>query len=108
MRDANGHITRHVKITKDNLGEIQLTVDLVNVAFDNHIGMLMNNATKAQTFADYVVKKADFVLKKLQKIHEDYYIEFEESVNKMLQNIHNYKPCTFPIKEMKIPATWHR
>ncbi len=108
MRDCNGTITRHVKITKDKFGEVELSLALVLEVFINHETMLATGANKAENFADYVVKKADFILKKLDKIHEDYYIEFEEKVNQMLQYIHNYKPCYHFIKEIKLPTNWNR
>ncbi len=108
MRYCNGDITRYAKITNDKLGEIELTLALVNISFKDNAGMLLNNANRAETFAEYVVKKADYVLKKLPKIHEDYYIEIEFALNEMLQNIHNYIPCYHFAKEIKIPKRLER
>ncbi|TAE00941.1 MAG: hypothetical protein EAZ97_04405 [Bacteroidetes bacterium] len=108
MRDMNGNITRHVKITKDKLGEIELTLCLVNHAFAEHPNMLAQKAKRAENFAEYVVKKADFVLKKLEKIHEDYHIVFEDDTNKMLQFIANYQPCQPFAKSMNLPRYWRK
>lgn len=106
MRDWNGDITHHVKVTKDKFGEIELTLALVNVVFDNYANFLHKEQKRAGTFAEYVVKKADFVLKKLQKIDEDYYMDFAEEVNKMLTYIANYQPCNYTAKELKLPKIW--
>ncbi len=106
MRDWNGNITRHVKVTKDKFGEIELTVELINVVFENYAKFLQKEQKKADTFAEYVVKKADFVIKKLQKIEEDYYMDFAEEVNKMLDYIGNYSPCNYLAKELKLPKVW--
>ncbi len=106
MRDWNGNITHHVKITKDKFGEIELTLTLVNIVFENYAKFLHKEQKKADTFAEYVVKRADFVLKKLQKIEEDYYMDFAEEVNKMLNYIANYQPCNYMAKELKLPKIW--
>lgn len=106
MRDWSGNISHHVKVTKDKFGEIELTVVLVNVVFDNYANFLQKEQKRADTFAEYVVKKADFVLKKLQKIDEDYYMDFAEEVNKMLNYIANYSPCNAMAKELKLPKIW--
>ncbi|MCU0451840.1 MAG: hypothetical protein MUC97_18665 [Bernardetiaceae bacterium] len=103
MRDFNGYITRHVKITKDKHGEVLLTIALVNRPFSKHRPMLDKHAGRAETFAEYVVKKADFVMKKLAKIHPDYYVEFEDEVNEMLEHLHSYKPCLPWLREFPLP-----
>ncbi len=105
MRVFNGNIGRHVKITKDKIGEITLTISLVNIAFGKHKTMLHQNQKRASTFAEYVAKKAVFVLQKLAKIHEDLQMEYEKDVNTMLAYIYDYAPCAIHIKEMKIPKT---
>lgn len=105
MRDWNGDITRFVKITKDKLGEIILTATLINSAFQVQADMLATSENRAETFAEYVVKKADFVLKKIEKMHEDYYLEFRDDVNKMLAFIHAYTPSKPYIQELNLPKS---
>jgi hypothetical protein len=103
MRDWNGEITRFVKIHKDKLGEIILTTFLVNGAFVGQKKMLEEKAHRAEKFAEYACKKADFVMKKLEKIHEDYYLELRDDVNTMLATIHAYAPCKPYIQELNLP-----
>ena len=103
MRSFNATISRHVKITKDKIGEIELSISLVNIAFEKQEKMLDDNKHRAGTFAEYVAKKAVFVLEKLAKIHEDLQSDYEKDVNLMLSHIYDYSPCATHIKELKIP-----
>ncbi len=107
LRDYSGAIGRHVKVTKDKHGEVSLTVALVNEAFrGTNPTMLKAEQKRADNFADYVVKKAIFVLTKLKKIHEDYYLEFEDDVNEMLKQLHNYPPTAKLAKEAGLVKRW--
>jgi hypothetical protein len=106
LRSCNAAISQHFKITKDKMGEIELSLTLVNEAFTHHQKMLAEKTKRADNFAEYVVKKAEFILKKLEKIHEDYYVELEREVDKMLAFVHNYSPCGTFLKQIKIPKTW--
>ena len=107
MRDRSGDITRHVKVTKDKLGEVQLTLQLVNLTFEKQQKMLRQKSKKAENFAEYVVKKADSVMKKLSKIHPDYFIELEDEVNQMLAYVHGYEPCQFFLRQIEVPKRWN-
>lgn len=105
MRDWNGEITRFVKIHKDKLGEVILTTSLVNAAFAGQKKILQEQVHRAEKFAEYVCKKADFVMKKLEKVHEDYYLELRDDINTMLASIHAYAPCKPYIQELKLPKS---
>ena len=105
MRGYNATIGYHVKVTKDKIGEIELTIALVNTAFGKNKTMLHESQKRASTFAEYVAKKAVFVLQKLAKIHEDLQADYEKDVNVMLAYIYDYPPCLEHIKELKIPKT---
>ncbi len=105
MRDWNGEISRFVKIHKDKLGEIILTTFLVDAAFAGQKKMLEEKANRAEKFAEYACKKADFVMKKLEKVHEDYYLELRDDVNTMLAAIYNYAPCKPYIQELNLPKS---
>lgn len=104
MRDCSGAISRHVKVTKDKYGEIQLTIAAVNEFFKyNYEEVLVSGAHRADKFATYVCNKAQLVLKKLEKMHEDMYLEFEEGVNEMLRNVYRYKPTERIAIEIGLP-----
>lgn len=105
MRDLNGRITNHVKITKDKYGEIELTLYLLNCFFDNQFALLEKYSSKSDTIAFYIAKRTEFILKKLPKLHEDYYMEFERDVNKLLTLVNSSAPAYYA-KQMGLPESW--
>ena len=105
MRDLNSRITNHVKITKDKYGEIELTLYLLNSFFDNQSKLLEKYNSKSDTVALYIAKRTEFVLKKLPKLHEDYYIEFEREVNKLLERVNTLAPAYYA-RQMGLPKSW--
>ena len=108
LRNFSGAITRHVKITKDKYGEVRLLLLLVNLPFRHQRALLDKKAKRADKFAVYVVKKAQTALKKLEKLNEDYYIEFEQDVNEMLGHLHDYPPTAHLAEEYGLPKRWER
>jgi hypothetical protein len=107
MRDMSGSITKHIKVTKDKLGEVILTLALINETFRNQKKMLEQRTQKAENFAEYVVKKAITTLEKLKKIHTDFYVELEDEVNEMLGYIHHYQPCQYNLQQNPLPKKWN-
>ncbi|MEM1134371.1 MAG: hypothetical protein AAGI07_00930 [Bacteroidota bacterium] len=104
MRDFSGSINEHVKVTKDKYDEVVLNLVLVNEFFkNNYERVLVGKERRADSFARYVCKKADTVLKKLSKMHEDYHLEFEEDVNEMLKLIYQYSPTKTEAEAMNLP-----
>ncbi|MCU0354340.1 MAG: hypothetical protein MUD08_11485 [Cytophagales bacterium] len=106
MRDCSGRITRHEKVTKDKMGEVLLSLALVNEPFRKQKKLLDKKANRAENFAEYVVKKAKTVMGKVAKIHPDYYVELEDEVNAMLGFIHGYPPCYGFLAVNPLPKSW--
>ncbi len=107
MRNLSGFITYHYKITKDKFGEVLLLSSLVNFFFYNQLNFLNQNMREADTFAEYVVKKAIQVLNKVQKLHPDFHIELESAINEMLDYIYSYKPCEYFLKINPLPRKFN-
>ena len=105
MRELNSKIATHVKVTKDKYGEVELTLFLLNAFFDNQLKNLEKYNSKSDTIALYIAKRTEFLLKKLPKLHEDYYIEFDKDINKLLERVHTYAPSYYA-KQMNLPKTW--
>ena len=103
MRYVNGRITEHVKITKDKYGEVELTILLLNTAFNRFQKMPNDKWNRADTFADYVVKRTLSVLKVLEKLHEDHYLDFKEDLNQLFTSLHTYRRTTSLARENAIP-----
>lgn len=106
LRNFSGTITRHVKVTKDKYGEVQLLLLLVNLPFRHQRTILEKKIRRSEKFAHYVCKKAQTVLKKLKSLNEDYYIEFEKDVNEMLGHLHGYAPTEQLMAEYRLPKQW--
>jgi hypothetical protein len=105
MRDLNGHITRHVKITKDKYGEVELTLYLLNTFFEHQLPHLKSYTRHTDTIAQYIGKRTEFVLNKFKKLHEDYHIEFGASINLLLKRVHTYCPAYYA-QQLKLPKEW--
>ncbi len=105
MRSLSGDITRHVKITKDKYGEIELNVTLLNSFLEKHPKQLQNHTGRSDKCALYIAKKAESTLKLLAKLDEDYYVDFETEVNKLLQFVHTMCPRPHA-QRMNLPKDW--
>jgi hypothetical protein len=81
---VNAMITAHVKTTKDKLGEISLTLYLLNRTYDEQLPHLPSTAAAPTRWPPTSPSAPSSSCKKLEKLHPDYYIEFEEDVNKLL------------------------
>jgi hypothetical protein len=105
MRGINGRITEHVKITKDKYGEVELTLLLLNTAFERFWQMLNDKVTRADTFAEYCLKRTLHIIKCLDKLHEDNYLDFKDDLNKLYNYLHTYKKTASEAKSQNIPKT---
>ena len=88
MRDMSGYITQHVSVTKDKLGEVELNLIMLISFFGNNKTVLahqgFNNVFKLN---EYVVKRVLKLLKLIEKLDQDYYIEFQEDMQTIGQLI---------------------
>jgi hypothetical protein len=105
MRDLNGKITNHVKITKDKYGEVELTLLMLNTFFDRQLPLMEKYTRQSDTLAQYVAKRTEALLSKVQKLNEDYFIEFEDGINQLLERVHTYCPAPYA-KQMSLPKSW--
>jgi len=90
LRDCSGAITKHVKATKDKVGEIELNLLMLVQALERNEEKLQNSpARKLDTFNNYVIKRAVKIMGLIDKQHEDYRIDFQDHVQKLGQLIKN-------------------
>lgn len=81
LRSISGKITQHVKTTKDKYGEVFLNFLMLNKAlalFGDKIAKVRPN--RSRTLNKYVVNRAIKLLGLLRKIHEDYRLDFSDSM----------------------------
>ncbi len=105
MRSFSGDISQHVKITKDKYGDIELTLYLLLTFFEYQSGMLLIHNSKSDSCAEYIAKKTDGLLKKLNKFDPDYFVDFERDVQKLLDYVHSHCPKNYA-RTLNIAKTW--
>jgi hypothetical protein len=105
LRTVNARITYHVKITKDTYGEVELTLLMLNRAFEEQLPFLEVLSGRSDSLAAYVAKRTQFILQRLAKLHADFFVEFEDRVNLLLQRVHRYAPAGYA-RELKLPKKW--
>jgi hypothetical protein len=92
MRTINGMITPHVKTTKDKLGDISLPLYMLNRVYDGQINHLALHNRRSEKLTGYVAKRATFILEKLQRLHPECNIEFEDGANQLPDWLHRTAP----------------
>ena len=84
LRDISGMINRHVKMTKDKYGEIELNFQLLNTTL-TFFGDYLREASayRCRTLNDYVIKRSLKLLQLLGKLHEDYILDFRPAMEEL-------------------------
>ncbi len=106
MRTENAAITRHVKVTRDKVGEIQLTLHLLSQTFKNQEELLKKQAYRADKFSLYVCKRMDFALKKVIRIHPDLQFDYKNDVDFILNFLHTCSATKGDAIQKNIPKDW--
>lgn len=77
LRNLSGKINQHVKTTKDKYGEIELNFFMLNKALEL-MGERIRpfSSIKARTLNEYIVRRILKLLKLIDKLHEDYRLDF--------------------------------
>lgn len=81
VRELSGIINQHVSVTKDKFGEISLNLFMINhILAGNREHILSKSEAKAKKFCTAVIARAFKIMLLIKKMHEDYFIEFQEDV----------------------------
>lgn len=84
VRELSGKINEHVGITKDKYGEISLNLWMINeVLGRNQDNILSESYRKASKFCIAVIARAFKIIILIKKQHEDYFIDFEDDLQKL-------------------------
>lgn len=105
MRTVSGYITRHVKVTKDTYGEVDLTILMLNRFLEQHGDLLQKLNSRTEKCAIYVAKRTDAILKKLTKLDPDYHLEFADDMNRLLRFVHHNAPLHYA-RQLGTPKEW--
>lgn len=88
LRSLSGRINAHVKTTRDKYGEIELNFFLLNETlrlFGDRVRPA--HPQRARTFNEYVVKRALKLLRLLNRLHEDYRLDFKDDMQTLAHHI---------------------
>lgn len=105
MRTVSGYISRHVKVTKDTYGEVDLGLHLLNTFYEHHAHLLAKYNSRSDKAAQYIAKRTDQILKKATKLDPDYHIEFADEINKLLSWVHYAAPAHYA-RQLGLPKEW--
>ena len=84
IRGYSGIINKHVKITKDKIGEIELNLLLLNETLSRSQSLITHFSNiQRKTFNEYIIKRAEKIVKLISKLHEDYRLEFQDDLNEL-------------------------
>ena len=104
------HITRqlqqrlayHAKITGDTLGEIELTLRLLTNVLRHQPEATARLHGPTQPLLQHLAKRTQEVLKAVDKLHEDYRVEFAPAANELLPLL--YASAAAPLaRELGVP-----
>jgi len=84
MRSLSGQITRHVRVTRDKYGEVELQLQLLNDALEEFQDELADFPER-RTFKlyTYIIRRAGKINTLLDKIHDDYRLDFEDELRRL-------------------------
>ncbi len=102
MRTVSGYITRHVKVTKDKYGDIDLSLYMLNTLYERNKQLLSTYNSRTDKCAEYVARRADQTLRKVQKLDPDYHIEFADAFNTLLGWLHRTAPAYYA-RQLALP-----
>lgn len=105
MRTVSGYISRHLKVTKDKYGEVELMLYMLNTFYDHNAHLLRSYNSRTDKAAEYIAKRTDQVLKKVAKLDSDYHIEFADDINKLLRWVYQNAPMHYA-RQLRLPTEW--
>ncbi|AKQ44842.1 hypothetical protein TH63_03140 [Rufibacter radiotolerans] len=85
LKKATQEIARYYRITKDRKGEVELTIYLLQLIFDNFTGQFES------IYKGFYVATARLVLRTMtlikKHLHEDYHLEYQDALNAFLDDL---------------------
>ena len=109
LRYISGRITKHVRVTKDKLGEVQLWVEAIYTALDHHLRRMQRRYARGERwekFAEYVAKRLLTAMTRASKLHPDLWMEFEDKLNQALILVHDAPELRGAAERNGLPRRW--
>ncbi|WAC11072.1 hypothetical protein [Dyadobacter pollutisoli] len=89
LRNLSGDIAYHVKVTKDKIGGLELNLFLMNTFMEQYPEILRTYSSRADTCALYIAKKALTIINGINKLDEDYRVDYIKDANRMLKMVYS-------------------
>lgn len=84
LRYLSGEITEHVTITKDKFGEVTLNLTMLIAVLDKTNAKIASaGLQKSQKFCIYVIARTFKLLLLIDKMHEDYQLDFKPKIEQL-------------------------
>lgn len=103
MRTVSGYITRHVKVTKDKYGDVELSLYMLNTMYEHNRHLLEKYNSRTDKCAEYVAKRTEQTLKKVLKLDPDYHIEFADAFGTLLGWLYRTAPAHYA-RQLSLPT----
>ena len=91
IRTISAEITEHVKVTTDKFGEVYLNLFLVDQILENNDSFAQQRFDNVYKLYIYLINKIVRALLLIKKIDEDYWMEFDEILEKIDGKVHENK-----------------
>lgn len=95
MRKMSSVLTRHVRVTKDKIGEIELNIQMLSAfLIPNRNNLKSESIFEMGKLSKYAITRLLKIQKLLDKVHDDYRLEYEDQINelhKMIKSINAFK-----------------
>ncbi len=88
IRRISAEITEHVKVTTDKFGEVYLNLFLVDQILQNNDSFAKQRFDNVYKLYIYLINKIIRALLLIKKIDEDYWMEFDEILEKIEHKVH--------------------
>lgn len=88
LRSTSALITRHVKVTKDKYGEVELLLNLLYDPFDMKPHLFSDLNRSNEKISYYIAKRIVVLIKKFEALEEEFKLDFLNKLNKLLEKIH--------------------
>ena len=103
IRSISGRINRHVKITKDKYGEVDLNLFMLNRTLELLGGQLrFASPWHSRTLNEYMAKRILKLLKLLEKIPEDYHADFRPDFQELADALEQQGNFTRVAKNLQL------
>ena len=97
VRKLSGEITEHVKVTTDKFGDVFLNLFLVNTILEHNDNLSRQRFDAVYKLYIYLINKIIKALIQIQKLDEDYWLEFDEILTdidfQLHENLYLEKLC---------------